>query len=246
LKATLQHNQQRIAAKIAAAAKTMGRNPNEFTVVAITKYVDASSALELASLGQLDLGENRHDKLEAKAAAFRAAKIKVRWHFVGHLQRNKARRVAKIAHVIHSVDTPRLIDTLDRAAAEENRRLKIFLEVRLTEDAGKHGFTPEDLYKGIEVLRTARNIDPLGLMCMSGTNSDSEASAKTFAQLKALAAELQSDPHMSSIFTGGKVLTSMGMSGDFEEAILEGADYLRIGSSFFTGLMSEPKSEASA
>ena len=245
MKATLQHNQQHIAAQIAAAAKTVGRNPNELTVVAITKYVDPSSALELASLGQMDLGENRHDKLEAKAAAFHAAKIKVRWHFVGHLQRNKARRVAKIAHVIHSVDTPRLIDTLDRAAGEENRRIKIFLEVRLTDDSGKHGFSPEELHTGLEVLRTARNLDPLGLMCMSGTNSDSESTTQTFAKLKAIASELQADPNISSLFAGGKVLTSMGMSGDFEEAICEGANYLRIGSSFFAGLMPEPKSEAS-
>jgi uncharacterized pyridoxal phosphate-containing UPF0001 family protein len=82
-------------------------------------------------------------------------------------------------------------------------------------------------------------------MCMSGTNSDSESSTQTFAKLKAIAAEIEADPYMSPLFAGGKVLTSMGMSGDLEEAVREGANYLRIGSSFFSGLMPELKSEAS-
>ena len=245
MKATLEHNQQRLYARISAAAESADRTPESLTVVAITKYVNAPEALALASLGQTDLGENRHDKLEAKAAAFRAAGVKVRWHFVGHLQRNKARRVAKVADVIHSVDTPRLIDTLDRAAHEMGRRIQIFLELRLTDDQGKHGFTPEELSAGLEVLRSCRNLDVLGLMCMSSTSADSEGSAQTFTELRRYATEIEANPADSALFLDGKVRTSMGMSGDFEEAISAGADYLRIGSSFFTDILPVSKQETS-
>jgi PLP dependent protein len=246
VKATLEHNQQRLYARISAAAASADRKAEGLTVVAITKYVDAPEALALASLGHTDLGENRHDKLESKAAAFRTAGVNVRWHFVGHLQRNKARRVAKVADVIHSVDTPRLIDTLDRAASEMSRRIQIFLELRLTEDPGKHGFAPDELHAGLDVLRSCRNLDALGLMCMSSTSTDSEGSAKTFAELSKYASELEADPSLSSLFLDGKVRTSMGMSGDFEEAISAGADYLRIGTSFFTGLLPSSKKETSS
>ena len=246
MKATLEHNQQRLYARISAAAESAGRTSEALTVVAITKYVNAPEALALASLGQTDLGENRHDKLEAKAAAFRTAGVKVRWHFVGHLQRNKARRVAKVADVIHSVDTPRLIDTLDRAAYEMGRRIQIFLELRLTEDPGKHGFGPDELQAGLEVLRSCRNLDALGLMCMSSTNTCSEDSAKTFAELRCCASELESNPASAALFLDRKVRTSMGMSGDFEEAIGAGADYLRIGTSFFTDMLPVSRQEASS
>lgn len=239
----LKENLQRVSARVADAATAAGREPESLTIVAITKYVDAAEALSLAKLGQTELGENRHDKLEAKAAAFKAAGAEVRWHFVGHLQRNKARRVAKIADVIHSVDTPRLIDTLDRAAAEENRRIQIFLEVRLTDDPGKHGFPPESLSAALEVLRECRHLEALGLMCMSSTDHEGTSATETFEQLSALAAELEADPSASKLFLDGRVRTSMGMSGDFEEAIRAGADYLRIGSSFFEGLLPERKKE---
>lgn len=241
MKASLEHNQQQLRARISAAAEAAGRSPESLTLVAITKYVTASEALMLASLGQTDLGENRHDKLESKAAAFKEAGVKVRWHFVGHLQRNKARRVAKIADVIHSVDTPRLIDTLDRAAREEGRRIQIFLELQLTEDPKKHGFAPEDLHSALDVLRSCRNLEALGLMCMSSASPDGEESAKTFARLNAYATELQEDRASSSLFHEGKVLTSMGMSGDFEDAIAAGADYLRIGTSFFAETLPSPE-----
>lgn len=245
VKATLEHNQQQLAARISAAAEAANRTPESLTVVAITKYVNAPEALVLAGLGQIDFGENRHDKLEAKAAAFRTAGVKARWHFVGHLQRNKARRVAKIAHVIHSVDTPRLIDTLDRAAYEEGRRIQIFLELRLTDDPGKHGFAPDQLQAGLDVLRSCRHLEALGLMCMSSTATGSEGSAETFTKLRAYASDLEADPATRSLFLDGKVRTSMGMSGDFEQAITAGADYLRIGTSFFADLLPDSKQEVS-
>ena len=243
MKAILEHNQQQIAARITAAAEAAGRDIESLTVVAITKYVTSTEALQLANLGQNDFGENRHDKLESKAAAFRTAGVKVRWHFVGHLQRNKARRVAKIADVIHSVDTPRLIDTLDRAAREEGRRIQIFLELRLTADADKHGFAPSELRAALDVLRKSTHLEALGLMCMSSASAEGDPPAKTFAQLRSYAAEIEADPSDSTLFLDGKVRTSMGMSGDLEEAITEGADYLRIGSSFFSDLHRTSKQE---
>ena len=239
----LKENLQRVSARVSETAAAAERDPETLTVVAITKYVAPAEALALARLGHSDLGENRHDKLEAKAEAFNAAGVKVRWHFVGHLQRNKARRVAKIADVIHSVDTPRLIDTLDRAAFEKGQKIQIFLEIRLTEDPGKHGFFPEELDSGLEILRSCRHLEALGLMCMSATDEEGESATKTFKRLSDIATRLESNPSTSKLFLNGKVRTSMGMSGDFEEAIKAGADYLRIGSSFFDGLLPNKQKE---
>ena len=239
----IRENLHRVNARVSDAAAAAERDAEALTVVAITKYVGPAEALALASLGHSDLGENRHDKLEAKAAAFEAEGIEVRWHFVGHLQRNKARRVAKIAHVIHSVDTPRLIDTLDRAASERGQKIQIFLELRLTEDPGKHGFTPEELDSALEVLRSCKHLEALGLMCMSSTDRDGDSAAQTFKRLSDIAASLEAATSTSKLFLDGKVRTSMGMSGDLEEAVKAGADYLRIGSAFFEGLLADKQKE---
>jgi pyridoxal phosphate enzyme (YggS family) len=241
VKAALEHNQQQLAARIADASRDAGRLPGDVCVVAITKYVEPEAALALAQLGQTDLGENRVDSLEAKARALRSADVQARWHFVGHLQRNKARRVAKIADVIHSVDTPQLIQTLDRIAGEEGRSLEVFLEVRLTDEATKHGFLEEELARGIDALRSAPNLVPLGLMGMSPARRETQSAAEAFAHLRSIAQALEADPEVRTLFFGGRVQTSMGMSGDYPEAIAAGADYLRIGTSFFEGLDRAPK-----
>ncbi len=236
MKATLEHNRQQLAARIAKATLDAGRSATDLCVVAITKYVEPETALVLAELGQIDLGENRADGLEAKALAFQSAGVSARWHFVGHLQRNKARRVAKIADVIHSVDTPQLIQTLDRIAGEEGRVLEVFLEVLLTDEGAKHGFCEEDLAAGVEALHAAPNLVPLGLMGMSPARNTSQSAAAAFSRLRSLADSIEADTEARALFLDGRVRTSMGMSGDYPEAIAAGADYLRIGSSFFEGL----------
>lgn len=231
--AHLEHNRQQIAARIHAAAQAAGRAPEELCVVAITKYVDPPTAISLARLGQLDLGENRIHILEAKARAFDAAGCPVRWHFVGHLQRNKARRVAKIADVIHSVDTPRLIQTLDRIAREEERELAIFLEIRLSDETTKHGIDEAALGECLAALREARHLRALGLMGMSPRSGGAAAATSAFERLRSIADALERDEQQRTLFEDCRVRTSMGMSGDFAEAIAAGADYLRIGSAFF-------------
>lgn len=236
VKAALEHNRQQLAARIAKASLDAGRNATDLCVVAITKYVEPETALALAELGQRDLGENRAEALEAKALAFQSAGVSARWHFVGHLQRNKARRVAKIADVIHSVDTPQLIQTLDRIAGEEGRVLEVFLEVLLTDEDTKHGFCEDNLAAGVEALHTAPSLVPLGLMGMSPARKDSRCASAAFSRLRSLADSIEADTEARALFLDGRVRTSMGMSGDYPEAIAAGADYLRIGSSFFEGL----------
>jgi len=236
VKSTIEQNRRQITAKINEAALGSGRNATEICVVAITKYVEAEAAIALARLGQSDLGENRADALEAKARAFEAAGISVRWHFVGHLQRNKARRVARIADVIHSVDTPQLIRSLDRVAGEEGRPLEIFLEVQLTDEQTKHGFPPAGLGAGLDALRESSHLRPLGIMGMSPADRNSRSASDAFGRLRSLADEMETDTRSRSLFVGNRVRTSMGMSGDYTEAVAAGADYLRIGSSFFDGV----------
>ncbi|MCH2102998.1 MAG: YggS family pyridoxal phosphate-dependent enzyme [Planctomycetes bacterium] len=240
MKDTLRQNQERLAERIAEVSRAADRSPSDLCVVAITKYVQPETALALASLGQRDLGENRPDSLEAKADAFRAAGEPVRWHFVGHLQRNKARRVVKIADVIHSVDTTQLIRTLDRIASEEDRELQVFLEVRLTEEKTKHGFMQHELQDALAALAQAPRLEPLGVMGMSPAGGTPESAITAFTRLRKLADELEASAESRDLFRGGRVRTSMGMSGDFPQAITAGSDYLRIGSSFFEGLSKEP------
>jgi len=115
--------------RIARAARAAGRDPSEVELVAVTKAVDLPLARALFDLGCTDLGENRADELVAKEAALRAERREPRWHFVGHLQRNKARKVLRLAHAIHSVDSLELLETLQRLSVEEGRTPGIFLQV---------------------------------------------------------------------------------------------------------------------
>src|SRR5690606_2464967 len=106
------------------------------------KSVGTETALALPALGLLDLGESRASELERKAAAFAERGVAARWHFVGHLQRNKARRVARIAHAIHAVDTPELLHALARIASEEGAAPALYLQVKLQDEPSKHGLAP--------------------------------------------------------------------------------------------------------
>jgi hypothetical protein len=230
----LNENRTRLLARLGAAAQAAGRAPADIELVAVTKSVPAETAMELFDLGSSDLGENRADLLEAKHAAFLASGRIARWHFIGHLQRNKARRVLRIAHVIHSVDSLELYSTLARCAAEEQRFPGLYLQLKLSDEAAKGGLAPEALP---ELLAAAVGgpLPLLGLMTMAPLHDDAEQARReartVFERLAALAATLA-----PSAFVGGRVRLSMGMSQDFEEAVRAGATCVRVGSQLFEGL----------
>jgi len=230
---TLAANLRAVAEQCAAAARRAGRDAAAVRIVAVTKSVGAAVAAEIARLGALDLGENRADHLEAKAAELAAAGIEPRWHFVGHLQRNKARAVVRRAHLVHSVDSVRLLETIDRLAGEEGLVLDVLAQVKLADEATKSGLDPRELAGFLRRGRDAQHARVVGLMAMAPLERDPREGADrardVFRRCAALARE-----HRDA-FPGEPEL-SMGMSDDFEIAIEEGATLVRIGSRLFEGL----------
>jgi pyridoxal phosphate enzyme (YggS family) len=228
-RARLEENLKACLGRIEAA-----RGDRSATLVAVTKSVDTETSLELAALGAIDLGESRPQEFERKRKAFEEAGVEVRWHFIGHLQRNKARGVVGHAHTLHSLDSLRLLETVARIATEIGRAPQVFLQVKLNAEAAKGGFLPGELPS---VLQRASELDlPIhGLMTMAPLVSldDGQLSAArdTFGRLAELGKSLP-----PTAFATGRPLYSMGMSGDFEEALAEGADLVRVGSALFQGL----------
>ena len=223
--------------RVARVCREVGRDPQEIRLVAVTKTVAPEVAGALAELGCTDLGENRLAELERKHAWFAASGRTVRWHFVGHVQRNKARRVVRLADEIHSVDSRALLDTLARVAAEEGRRPGIYLQVKLTDEPTKSGLSLAELPQ-LLTAAAATELRCRGLMTMAPLVAEGDAPAAaraTFERLAALAAKLP-----GSAFTDGRPLLSMGMSADFETAVRAGAHVLRIGSAFFEDVRRAP------
>lgn len=231
LTATLESNLAGVRARIQGAALRRGRG-SAVELVAVTKSVSPARAAELAALGQRDLGENRADELERKAAWFAERGIQARWHFLGHLQRNKARRVARLAHAVHSLDSLELARVLERAAADEGRHLAVFVQLKLWPEETKTGLEPAELPALVQFLARSPQLRFAGLMAMGPLLADERArlqAARTvFRELARRAREL-----------GPDCRTSMGMSEDFELAIEEGADLVRVGSALFAGLAPE-------
>jgi pyridoxal phosphate enzyme (YggS family) len=218
--------------RIAAAARAAGRDPAEVRLVAVTKYVDAATTRLLAEAGCLDLGESRPQLLWDKAEQLHD--LPIRWHLIGHLQRNKIRRTLPFVHLIHGVDSLRLLEELDReqAALAERPPLSVLLEVNVGGEAAKHGFTPDEVPPLVDALARCEHLQVQGLMAMARLTDDADAARADFARLRALRDRLRRE--WSGRFALDEL--SMGMSGDFEAAIAEGATLVRIGSALFEGL----------
>lgn len=240
----LERNRAAVAARLARAAADAGRDPAEVRLLAVTKSVTPEVARALASLGQLDLGENRLPQLEEKHAFFTAHPLTggaaVRWHFVGHLQRNKARRVVRLADEIHSVDSAQLVETLERVAAEEDRRPRVWLQVNAAGEERKHGLAPGEVAAVAELAGAAPHLELCGLMAMApleaaeGGAAGEALARRTFDDVAALARGLG-----PGLFAGGAPRLSMGMSGDLEAAIAAGSHVVRVGRALFEGLREE-------
>jgi len=233
----LEKNHEAVLSRVAEACAACGRDPAEVRVVAVTKKVTPEVAHALARLGAVDLGENRVPEFERKVAWFRDRDASVRWHFIGHVQRNKARRVLKLADEIHSVDSPRLLTTLARLADEEGRRPGIYLQARLTAEDQKYGLAPDALPELVEEARAAR-LPLLGLMVMAPPlkrGAELGRPLEVFERLRALAEALP-----PAAFRDGRPLLSMGMSDDLEDAVRAGSHLVRVGTAFFEGVPSPP------
>jgi pyridoxal phosphate enzyme (YggS family) len=214
-------------------------------LVAVTKTVDAETAAELVRLGQRDLGESRADVLVEKAERLRELALEPRWHFVGHLQRNKVRRVAAIASAIHSVDSLRLLEAIDAAAQEHARQPEVFVQVKLSTEATKTGAEPGEAIALLERAAELPHVRLAGLMTIAPLAPEPERGAASRAAFRALAdlarrARMRDALGSAALRTPMGLRMSMGMSDDFETAIEEGSDLVRIGTLLFEGLFEEP------
>ena len=215
--------------RLVAACRRAGRDRAEVRLVAVTKAVTAEVAALLPPLGVADLGESRPQELWRKAAALPAA---VRWHLVGHLQRNKVERTLPLAHLIHSVDSPRLLAALEEEAARQGRAVPVLLEVNASREANKHGFAPEDLPALGPALAALQHVSVRGLMTMAALADDPEQARPAFAALRRLRDRLGADWGPAHPLEH----LSMGMTNDFEVAVEEGATLVRLGTALFDGL----------
>ena len=218
--------------RIATAAQAAGRQPSEITLVGVTKYVEAPAAAALARAGCLDLGENRPQQLWDKAAAPAFESVPVRWHMIGHLQRNKVPRTLELSTLVHGVDSERLLRAIDHAASEQGQVQPVLLEVNCSGDATKHGFTADALTEFAPQLDQFPSAKVCGLMTIASGDRDLGTAADNFRQLRQLRDQLQ------KLVPAGIELAelSMGMSGDFEIAITEGATIVRVGSALWEGV----------
>ncbi len=208
--------------RIAAACAEVGRAPDEVTLTVITKFFPASDVHLLADLGVRDVGENRHQEAEAKARE--CADLRLRWHFVGSLQSNKARAVAHYADVVESVDRAKLLPGLSRGAHERDAVLDCLVQVNLDADAGagsgRGGAAPADVVPLAERVAEAEGLRLRGVMAVAPLGEDPRPA---FERLARLADEVRRvDPAATWV--------SAGMSGDLEDAVKTGATHVRIGS----------------
>ena len=188
--------------------------------------------MEAYNAGERDFGESRVQELLPK---YEALPKDIRWHFIGHLQTNKVRQIVPFVHMIHSVDSVRLLETINREAEKIQRKVRVLLEVHVAKEETKSGFSPEELeqlrIKNFELSDCFPWVEVCGIMGMATNTDNVEEWRRCFREIKALAAHLS--PITDSVASDTRPQISMGMSDDYLIAIEEGSTMVRIGSSIF-------------
>ena len=210
---------------MAAAAVRSGREPGSVTLLAVTKGFAVDVPREAFALGLTDLGENRVQEAEDKIAAMGPGP---RWHLIGHLQTNKAKRAVQLFEEIHSVDSERLAEELAKRAEAEGRAPRCYVEVRTTDEATKSGIAPEEAPALLTRMRGLKPLQLAGLMTIGPLEGGAAGARASFQALRRLREEA-----LRAGTLGPDAGLSMGMSDDFEIAIEEGATVVRLGSVLF-------------
>jgi PLP dependent protein len=229
-KSRLKDNLAAVEARIQTACQRAGRPRDSVLLIAVTKYVSSKFAGLLPELGVHDLGESRPQELWRKAAEL---PNDIRWHLIGHLQRNKIERTLPLTTLIHSIDSERLLAAIYEEAQKTQRSVNVLLEVNLSHEANKTGFEADHVPMADSSYDWRfSNVHPLGLMTMAAAAENLDQSRATFAELRELRNRIRSKaPSVREL--------SMGMTRDFEVAIAEGATMVRIGSALFEGVLDE-------
>ena len=209
--------------------------PAGVTLVCVSKFHANEVIMEAYDCGERDFGESRVQELLPK---YEALPKDIRWHFIGHLQTNKVKQIVPFVYMIHSVDSVRLLETINREAEKIGRRVKVLLEVHVAKEETKSGFTPEEFLSLNTQLSTLNNVEVCGVMGMATTTDDQTEWRRCFREIKSLASSLiASSPisysEASHSSQSERPLISMGMSDDYRVAIEEGSTMVRIGSTIF-------------
>jgi len=223
-----------IRARLFVAARSAGRDPSSVRLVAVSKTFPLESIREAFEAGQRDFGENRvQEALQKVELALQkiegSADQSIRWHLLGHLQTNKARKAAPAFAVIQSVDSVELIQKLDQAAADTGHAPDLLIQVDLAGEANKYGATPSEVPRLFEAAAACRAARVVGLMTLPPWPETPEDSRPWFRQLRDLRDQWQASGVPASMLRE----LSMGMSGDFEVAVQEGATMVRVGTAIF-------------
>jgi PLP dependent protein len=215
-----------VRARIERAAGRAGRDPAAIRLIAVSKTFSADYVRAAADAGQVDFGENKVQ--EALEKIDRTSDLPLRWHLVGHLQSNKAKKAGRF-DVVHSVDSAPLLSRLDEAALTAGRRLEALVQVDLAGEATKHGAREEDLRAIFDAARDARATRLVGLMLLPPAVDDPDSARPYFRRLRGVRERLRAQGIESSSLDE----LSMGMSHDFEVAVEEGATLVRVGTAIF-------------
>lgn len=209
---------------IGAACLRAGRERESVCLIAVSKTFPAEAIREAIDAGQRVFGESKLQEAESKIAELSQS---LEWHFIGRVQRNKVRKLLESFSVIHGIDSLKLAIYANGIAGELGLFPKVFLQVNLGEEASKGGFDPDQLRHEMEALMKLDRLEIQGLMCIPPAGPDAEASRRWFIGLRQLR------DHLEKTHGAGLPYLSMGMSGDFEVAVEEGATHVRVGSAIF-------------
>jgi pyridoxal phosphate enzyme (YggS family) len=220
----ISENLGEIVGAVAAASERSGRGRESVKLVAVSKTFPADAIREALDAGQRVFGESKLQEAEGKIAVLSDS---LEWHFIGRVQRNKVRKLLEIFAVIHGIDSLKLAIYTDGVARELGLFPKVFLQVNIGGEESKGGFDPAQLGHEMEALLKLERLEIQGLMCIPPAGADAESARPWFAALRELRDRLESDHGV------GLPALSMGMSGDFEVAIEEGATHVRVGSAIF-------------
>jgi pyridoxal phosphate enzyme (YggS family) len=221
---TIAENLELVKARIGQAAAKSNRSPDEIELLAVTKTHAAEAVREAIAAGHSLFGESKVQEARAKIPLLPS---NLRWHFIGHLQKNKVRHALSLFELIHSVDSLELAQAIDRIAHDEGLHPRVLLEVNVAGEASKFGFQPEKLRQEMESLLALPRLSIEGLMCIPPLDQEAEGSRKYFVTLREVRNRFENEfelklPHLS-----------MGMTNDYAVAVEEGATLIRVGTAIF-------------
>lgn len=223
----LAENYHAVIERIRVAAERARRAPEDVQLVAVTKYVDHSVVRSLYDLGCRHFGESRPQVLWEKAEALTDCDIN--WHMIGHLQTNKVKKTLPLISLLHAGDSLKLLKTVDKEARASGNPIDVLCEVNISGDESKHGFVPDSMSDSLAEISALENVRVKGLMAMASLSGGAEQANEDFEKMSQLRDQLR--PRIPSNVSLDEL--SMGMSGDFEQAISHGASLVRVGSVLF-------------